>query len=82
LEIFPLTVSSELGFKDFHNKIDIVKFDLFFLFIEEPRDELVHLSSSSSQFGIEMILNIIITPIGHFLSDSAPFVSYLAVELK
>jgi len=82
LVIFPLAISSELCFKDLHNKIDVIKFNLFFLFVEEPRDEFINFSSGSSQFRIEMILYVVITSIGHLLGDSAPFVPYFAVELK
>lgn len=61
--IFPLTIASEFCLEYLHDQIDIIELDLFFFFVENPSNEFVDLSGSSSQFGVKMIFDVVITSV-------------------
>lgn len=82
LIVFPFAVAPKLGLENFHDEIDVIELDLFFLFIKDFGDEFVDFSGSPSQFRVKMIFNVVVTSLRHFLSNSRPFVTDFAVELE
>jgi hypothetical protein len=82
LIVFPLAIASKLCLKNFHDKIDVIELDFLFFLIKDFGDEFVDFPCSPSQFRVKVILDVVVTSLGHFLSNSGPFVTDFAVKLE